>query len=61
MQVTRGALDGLKGRFSSVEYVKWSKPEDSMPVNREEMLPIMKFLSRRLQSQAGVPEGAVEV
>lgn len=60
-QVTRSALDGLKGRFASVEYEKWSKPEDSMPVSREEMLPIMKFLARRLQSRAGVPEGAVEV
>lgn len=60
-QVTRSAVDGLKGAFGEVEYVKWDKYEDSMPRSREEMLPIMKFLARRLQSRAGVPEGAVEV
>jgi predicted esterase len=60
-QVTRSAIDGLKARFAEVEYVKWEKAEDSMPRNREEMLPIMKFFARRLRSRAGVPEGAVEV
>jgi len=60
-QVTRSAVDGLKSRFAEVEYVKWGKSEDSMPGNREEMLPIMRFLARRLRSRAGVPEGAVEV
>jgi predicted esterase len=60
-QVTKSALETLKNRFVDVQYVKWSKAEDSMPVNREEMLPIMKFLARRLLSRAGVPEGAVEV
>lgn len=60
-QVTRSAVDGLKERFSDVEYVKWVKGEDSMPRSREEMLPIMKFFARRLRSRAGVPEGAVEV
>lgn len=61
VQVTRSAIDALKERFADVQYVKWSKPDDSMPVNREEMLPIMKFLARRLLSQAGVPEGSVEI
>jgi hypothetical protein len=60
-QVTRSAIDGLKERFGDVQYVKWGKSDDSMPVNREEMLPIMKFLARRLLSREGVPEGAVEV
>jgi predicted esterase len=60
-QVTRSAVDGLKARFVDVEYVKWEKAEDSMPRNREEMLPVMKFFARRLRSRAGVPEGAVEV
>jgi predicted esterase len=60
-QITRSAVDGLKGAFRDVEYVKWEKSEDSMPRSREEMLPIMKFLARRLRSRAGVPEGAVEV
>jgi predicted esterase len=60
-QVTRSALDALRSSFGDVEYVKWDKADDSMPANREEMLPIMRFLARRLQSRAGVPEGAVEV
>ncbi|KAG4443967.1 hypothetical protein IFR05_000607 [Cadophora sp. M221] len=60
-QVTRSAVDALKARFTDVEYVKWEKGDDSMPRNREEMLPLMKFLARRLRSRAGVPEGAVEV
>lgn len=60
-QVTRSAVDSLKAAFGDVEYVKWDKYEDSMPRSREEMLPIMKFFARRLQSRAGVPEGAVEV
>lgn len=60
-QVTKEAIAQLKSRFGDVEYVKWQKGEDSMPASREEMLPIMRFLARRLQSRAGVPEGAVEV
>jgi predicted esterase len=60
-QITRSAIDGLKARFTDLEYVKWDKVDDSMPRNREEMLPIMKFFARRLRSRAGVPEGAVEL
>jgi len=60
-QVTRSAVDGLKGAFVEVEYVRWEKYEDSMPRSRDEMLPIMKFFARRLQSRKGVPEGAVEI
>lgn len=60
-QVTRSAVDGIKERFQDVEYVKWEKGDDGMPRNREEMLPVMRFLARRLRSRAGVPEGAVEI
>ncbi|CZT08403.1 related to Phospholipase/Carboxylesterase superfamily [Rhynchosporium agropyri] len=60
-QVTRSAVDAIKARFMHVEYVKWEKGDDSMPKNRDEMLPLMKFLARRLRSRAGVPEGAIEV
>jgi predicted esterase len=60
-QVTKSAVERFKERFVDVEYVKWSKSEDSMPKSREEMLPIMKFFARRLRSRAGVLEGAVEV
>lgn len=60
-QVTRSAVDGLKGAFGDVEYVKWEKGDDGMPKSREEMVPVMRFFARRLRSRAGVPEGAVEV
>jgi hypothetical protein len=32
-----------------------------MPSNRDEMMPIMQFLARRLRSRKGVVEGAVEI
>lgn len=60
-QVTRSAVDRVREMFVDVEYVKWEKGEDSMPANREEMLPIMRFFARRLRSRAGAPEGAVEI
>ncbi|CAG8961785.1 hypothetical protein HYFRA_00006328 [Hymenoscyphus fraxineus] len=60
-QITRQAIDGLKERFGTVEYVRWEKRGDSMPGSREEMLPLMRFFARRLRSRVGVPEGAVEV
>jgi predicted esterase len=49
--VTRSAIDDAKARFADVEYVKWAKAEDSMPKNREEMMPIMRFLARRLRRE----------
>ncbi|KAL8656402.1 MAG: hypothetical protein Q9226_002680 [Calogaya cf. arnoldii] len=59
--ITSSALTNLKARFQNVEYTKWSRPGDAMPGTREEMLPVMKFFARRLQSKSGVLEGAVEV
>ena len=59
--ITRTNLDKLKAAFLSVEYQKWNRTGDGMPRNRDEMLPIMRFFARRLRSQAGVPEGSVEV
>ncbi|KAL8898258.1 MAG: hypothetical protein Q9207_006800 [Kuettlingeria erythrocarpa] len=59
--ITQSALMSLKKAFQSIEYTKWPRPGDGMPRNRDEMLPIMKFFARRLQSKRGVPEDAVEV
>ena len=59
--ITRSAVSGLTTTFETVEYHKWDKKGDSMPGNREEMLPIMKFFARRLRSRNGVPEGSVEI
>ncbi|KAI9775421.1 MAG: hypothetical protein M1839_001116 [Geoglossum umbratile] len=55
------AVSKMKGVFESVEYKSWSKPHDSMPGSREEMLPIMQFFGGRLRSRRGVPEGSIEV
>lgn len=59
--VTRSAVERLKEMFSDSEYHKWSKIGDGMPQNREEMLPIMRFFSRRLSSRKGVPRGSVQI
>ena len=51
-----------KGKFEYVEVVRWrSKRGDTMPRNREEMLPIMQFFARRLRSTSGVPDGSIEI
>lgn len=60
-EVTRSGLDTTKAAFRHVEYHKWQRAGDGMPVNREEMLPIMRFFARRLRSQQGVPGGSVEL
>ena len=59
--ITRTAVERLRQIFKTVEYHKWNRPNDSMPSNREEMLPIMKFFARQLRSRQGVPEGSTEV
>ncbi|KAK4501724.1 hypothetical protein PRZ48_007533 [Zasmidium cellare] len=59
--VTSTSEDKLKRVFEHVEVKRYRRPGDSMPSNRDEMLPVMQFLSRRLRSVKGVPEGAVEV
>ncbi|KAI1762993.1 alpha/beta-hydrolase [Hypoxylon sp. FL1150] len=43
------ALDVLRSEFIDVREVKWKKSEDSMPKNKDEMLPIMQFLAERLR------------
>ena len=59
--VTSTSEDKLKHVFETVEVKRYRKPGDSMPNNRDEMMPIMQFFSRRLKSTKGVPEGSVEV
>jgi len=51
----------LKDLFEDVEVVNWTKTGDSMPASRDEMLPIMQLLARRLRSVQGVPAGSVEI
>jgi len=59
--VTSEKIKRLKEVFESVEVVKWDRKGDGMMKSREEMMPIMRFLGKRLRSRAGVPEGSVEV
>jgi predicted esterase len=59
--VTPSSEDKLKHVFEHVEIKRYRKPGDSMPSNRDEMMPIMQFFSRRLRSTKGVPEGSVEL
>jgi len=60
-EVTSEKVKRLKEVFESVEVVKWERTGDGMMKTREEMLPVMRFLGKRLRSRAGVPEGSVEV
>lgn len=44
------ALELLKKEFVDVRETKWTKPDDGMPANRQEMLPIMQFFAERLRA-----------
>ena len=59
--VTTASEDKLNHVFEHVEIKRYRKPGDSMPRNRDEMMPIMQFFSKKLRSTKGVPEGSVEV
>ncbi|KAL4996229.1 Alpha/Beta hydrolase protein [Aspergillus recurvatus] len=59
--VTESAVKRTKDVFGFVEVHEYRRRGDTMPRNREDMTPIMRFLGRRLRSWQGVPEGAVEL
>lgn len=48
--VDEEAVDVLRREFSDVRVVPWSKADDSMPRNREEMLALMQFIAERLKT-----------
>jgi predicted esterase len=58
--VTDSAVSRMKDAFEFIEIKEWKKNGDGMPSSREEMMPIMQFLARRLKSTQGVPAGSVE-
>ncbi|KAF2022885.1 phospholipase/Carboxylesteras-like protein [Setomelanomma holmii] len=60
-KVTDSAVSKLKDAFENVEVKDWKRNGDGMMSNREEMMPIMQFLARRLLSRRGVPAGSVEL
>lgn len=57
--ITVTAAQKIKESFGDVQFVQWKRPGDGMPSNREEMLPIMQFLAKRLRSRA--PPGTIEI
>ncbi|KAL4926081.1 Alpha/Beta hydrolase protein [Aspergillus undulatus] len=59
--VTESAVKRTKDIFEFVEMHEYKRRGDTMPRNREEMLPIMRFFGRRLRSWQGVPEGSMEL
>lgn len=59
--VTSSTEDKLKHVFDFVEIKRYRRPGDNMPKDRDEMMPIMQFFSRRLRSTKGVPKGSVEI
>jgi len=50
-----------KSFYEYVEYHQWKRADDSTPKTRDEALPMMQFLARRLRSRRGVPDDAVEI
>ncbi|EED18082.1 Phospholipase/Carboxylesterase superfamily [Talaromyces stipitatus ATCC 10500] len=59
--VTDTALKRTRDIFEFVEIHRWNRRGDGMPRSREDMLPVMQFFARRLQSRKGVPDGAIEL
>lgn len=59
--ITSEAIAELQRVFEFVETRKWRRPGDTMPKDRDEMIPIMQFFARRLRSRAGLPAGSVEL
>ncbi|KJZ80520.1 hypothetical protein HIM_00370 [Hirsutella minnesotensis 3608] len=44
-----GQVDAVEAEFRSVTVVRWRRRDVSMPRDRDEMFPIMKFLADRLR------------
>ena len=59
--VSDSALRRTKEVFEFVEMQRYHRRGDGMPRNRDEMLPVMRFLATRLRSWRGVPPGSVEI
>ncbi|KAK2073700.1 hypothetical protein P8C59_007958 [Phyllachora maydis] len=51
--VDEEAVEVLKREFAHVRVAAWKRPDDGMPRNREEMLPIMQFFADRLRGGGG--------
>ena len=54
-------LKRVKSAYEFITHHQWKKADDSMPKNREEVLPMMQFWAQKLKSRRGVPDDAVEI
>jgi len=57
--VTSSAEEKLKKNFVLVQVSRYRRRGDTIPQNRDEMMPVMQFFARRLRQPA--PVGTVEV
>ncbi|KAL1877108.1 hypothetical protein VTK73DRAFT_8845 [Phialemonium thermophilum] len=48
--VDEDAVELIREEFESVRVVRWKKPDDGMPKNREEALPLMEYFAERLRA-----------
>jgi predicted esterase len=59
--VDSSPLKRVKSAYEYVTYHQWKKGDDSMPKNRDEVMPMMQFWARTLKSRRGVPDDAIEL
>lgn len=59
--VSSAGIARTKETFAEIEVHSFNKEGDTLPQNREEVLPLMKFFGQRLRSRKGVPKGFTEV
>lgn len=55
------SLKRVKSAYEFTTHHQWKKADDSMPKNRDEVLPMMQFWAYKLKSRRGVPDDAVEI
>ncbi|KAF9768486.1 hypothetical protein IL306_014245 [Fusarium sp. DS 682] len=50
-QLDEDAVDAVKREFEDVKVVQWKRREVSMPMNRDEVLPLMQFFADKLKNE----------
>ncbi|EMT65059.1 hypothetical protein ACKRZS_014855 [Fusarium odoratissimum] len=50
-QLDEDAVDAVKREFDDVKVVQWKRREVSMPMNRDEVLPLMQFFADKLKNE----------
>jgi predicted esterase len=57
--VDEDAVETLNKEFASVKIERWKRPDDGMPRNRDEAVPLMEFFADRLSNPWGSEPSAV--